>query len=227
VRLAIIVPVYNEAATIVEVVQRLRSVPLDKEIIVVDDASTDGTADALAALNAPDVKLLRHTRNQGKGAAIRTAIPAVTADAVVIQDADLEYLPEELPQLIKPLEEGRAQVVYGSRFLGSLQGMRFANYLVNKLLALTASLLYGQRITDEATCYKLFRADLLKSLPLTCQRFEFCPEVTALVRRRGIPILEVPITYRGRTVQAGKKIRLADAWEAFATLLKYRFARVR
>ena len=106
-----------------------------------------------------------------------------------------------------------------------MEGMRFANYLANKLLAWTATLLYGQRITDEATCYKLFRSDVLKALPLTCERFEFCPEVTARVRRRGIRILELPITYRGRTVQAGKKIRLADAWEAMATLLKYRFVR--
>lgn len=224
-RLAIIVPVYNEAATIVEVVQRLRAVPIEKEIILVDDASTDGTAEVLAALHGPDVKVLRHERNRGKGAAIRTAIPAVTAEAVVIQDADLEYMPEELPGLLKPLEEGRASVVYGSRFLGTMEGMRFANYLANKLLAWTATLLYGQRITDEATCYKLFRSDVLKALPLTCERFEFCPEVTARVRRRGIRILELPITYRGRTVQAGKKIRLADAWEAMVTLLKYRFVR--
>lgn len=208
-----------------EVVQRLRAVPIEKEIILVDDASTDGTAEVLATLSGPDVKVLRHERNRGKGAAIRTAIPVVTAEAVVIQDADLEYMPEELPGLLKPLEEGRASVVYGSRFLGTMEGMRFANYLANKLLAWTATVLYGQRITDEATCYKMFRSDVLKSLPLTCERFEFCPEVTARVRRRGIRILELPITYRGRTVQAGKKIRLADAWEAMVTLLKFRFVR--
>jgi glycosyltransferase involved in cell wall biosynthesis len=224
VRLAIIVPVYNEAATIREVVRRLLAVPVDKEIIIVDDASTDGTAEVLAGIRAPGLKILRHPVNRGKGAAIRTAIGAVTSDAVVIQDADLEYMPEELPSLLKPVEDGRAQVVYGSRFRGRLENMQFANYLVNKLLALTASLLYRQRITDEATCYKLFRADLLKSLPLVCRRFEFCPEVTAKVRRRGIRILELPITYRGRTRKAGKKIRPIDAWEAMIVLLRYRLA---
>ncbi len=224
-RLAIVVPVYNEAATVVPLIERLRSIQIDKEIIVVDDASTDGTTAALAGLNYPDVKILRHDINRGKGAAIRTAISAVTADAVVIQDADLEYTPEELPGLLAPVAEGRAEVVYGSRFLGSIEGMRLANYIINKILAAIATILYGQRITDEATCYKLFSARLLKSLPLACQRFEFCPEVTALVRRRGIAILELPISYRGRTVEAGKKIRATDAWDAIATLLKYRFTR--
>lgn len=222
-RLAIIVPVYNEAATVAQLVSRLRTVPLDKEIIIVDDGSTDGTARELRKLAGTDVKILRHEKNQGKGAAIRTAIPAVTAEAVVIQDADLEYMPEELPGLLQPIAEGKADVVYGSRFRGTREGMAFPNLVINKILALTATVLYGQRITDEATCYKLFRADLLKSLPLACRRFEFCPEVTALVRRRGVRILELPITYHGRTVKAGKKIRPRDAWDAMWTLFKYRF----
>jgi glycosyltransferase involved in cell wall biosynthesis len=221
-KLAIIVPVYNEAGTIAEVVGRLRAVPLDKEIVVVDDGSTDGTWEALTRLAGPGLTLLRHERNRGKGAGIRTALGAVTAEAVVIQDADLEYQPEDLPSLLAPVAEGRADVVYGSRFLGTLVGMRFANYLANKILAWTTTILYGQRISDEATCYKLFRTSLLKSLPLDCERFEFCPEVTARVRRRGVRILELPITYRGRTVEMGKKIRLTDAWEAFATLVRFR-----
>ena len=225
-KLAIIVPVYNEAATIAEVVARLRSVPLDKEIVVVDDGSADGTWEALQPLAGPDLKLLRHPRNRGKGAAIRTALAAVTAEAVVIQDADLEYQPEELPALLAPVASGRADVVYGSRFRGTIDGMRLSNYLANKILAWTASILFRARITDEATCYKLFRTSLLKSLPLVSERFEFCPEVTARVRRRGIRIHEVPITYRGRTVAMGKKIRLADAWEAFYTLVKFRLSRV-
>ncbi len=223
-KLAIIVPAYNEAATIAEVVTRLRALPIEKEIIVVDDASTDGTADALAGLRGPDLVVLRHERNQGKGAAIRTGIAAVTAPAVVIQDADLEYDPSDLLRLLEPVKNNRADAVYGSRFLGVLEGMRFMNYLANKILAWAATLLYGQRITDEATCYKLFRSELLKSLPLVCRRFEFCPEVTARVRRRGIRILELPIDYRGRTVAAGKKIRMSDMLEALGTLLRYRFS---
>jgi glycosyltransferase involved in cell wall biosynthesis len=224
-KLAIVVPVYNEAATIAEVVERLRRVPLDKEIVAVDDGSRDGTWEALGRVAGGDVKVLRHDRNRGKGAAIRTALEAVTAEAVVIQDADLEYQPEDLPALLAPVAEGRAEVVYGSRFLGTIEGMRYSNYLANKILAWTATILFGQRITDEATCYKLFRTDVLKGIPLVSERFEFCPEVTARVRRRGIRILELPITYRGRTVAMGKKIRLADAWEAFYTLLRWRLSR--
>lgn len=224
-KLAIIVPVYNEAGTIAEIVARLKAVPLDKEIVVVDDGSTDGTWEALEPLAGGEVKVLRHARNRGKGAGIRTALGAVTAEAVVIQDADLEYQPEELPILLAPVAAGRADVVYGSRFRGSLEGMRFANYLANKVLAWTATILFGQRITDEATCYKLFRTDVLKAIPLVSERFEFCPEVTARVRRRGLRIQEIPITYRGRTVAMGKKIRLNDAWEAFYTLWRWRLAR--
>ena len=224
-KLAIIVPVYNEASTIAEIVRRLRAVPLDKEIVVVDDGSTDGTWETLGAVTGGDLKVLRHERNRGKGAGIRTALDAVTAEAVVIQDADLEYQPEELPGLLAPVAAGRADVVYGSRFKGTLEGMRFANYLANKVLAWTATLLFGQRITDEATCYKLFRTSVIRSIPLVSERFEFCPEVTARLRRRGIRILELPITYRGRTEAQGKKIRLADAWEAFYTLVRWRLAR--
>ena len=223
-KLAVIIPAFNEAATIAEVVARVRAVPLAKEILVVDDASTDGTGAVLAGLAGPDLTVLTHPRNRGKGAAIRTALGAVTAEAVVVQDADLEYLPEELPRLLEPVAAGRAEIVYGSRFLGSLDGMRFANYLANKILAWEATLLFGQRITDEATCYKLFRTSVLRSIPLVCERFEFCPEVTARARRRGYRILELPITYRGRTVEAGKKIRLTDAWEAFATLVRWRLS---
>jgi dolichol-phosphate mannosyltransferase len=222
VKLAVIVPVFNEAATIAEVVGRIRAVPMDKEIIVVDDASTDGTDRVLAGLSGPDLTVLRHGANQGKGAAIRTAIPRVTAGAAVIQDADLEYGPEQLPALLKPIEEGKATVVFGSRFAGTVTGMRLANYVANKLLAWTASLLFGQRITDEATCYKMFRTETLRSLPLECRRFEFCPEVIGRIRRRGIPIMELPIEYRGRTVAAGKKIRLKDSWDAFAELVRMR-----
>jgi glycosyltransferase involved in cell wall biosynthesis len=222
VRLAIIVPVFNEAATVVEIVRRLLSVPLDAQVVLVDDGSTDGTAEELQKISNPRLRVIRHATNMGKGAAIVTGIGAVTADAIVIQDADLEYSPEELPRLLEPVARGEADVVYGSRFLGRMENMRFANYLANTILTWTANILYGARLTDEATCYKLFRADLLKSIPLTCKRFEFCPEVTARVRRRGITIRELPITYLGRTKTAGKKIGIRDAWKAFLTLLKYR-----
>ncbi len=222
--LAVVVPAFNEADTIAEVVARLRALPIHPQIVVVDDASTDGTDRVLSGLSGPDLTVIRHPANRGKGAAIRTALPAVSAEAVVIQDADLEYLPEELPALLAPVASGSADVVYGSRFLGHLSGMRFANYLANKILAWTASLLFLRRITDEATCYKLFRTSVLRSMPLVCERFEFCPEVTARAIRRGLRIHELPITYRGRTVEAGKKIRLTDAWEAFFTLVRWRLA---
>jgi len=222
-KLAIIVPVFNEALTIKEMVQCLRAVQIDKEIIVVDDASTDGTTDALKAVEGPDLLVLRHETNMGKGAAIRTALARVTAEAVVIQDADLEYDPEQLPELLKPIAGGQADAVYGSRFLGSIEGMRLANYLANKILSWTATFLYGQLITDEATCYKMFRTDLIRSMPLECKRFEFCPEVTARTLLKKVQILELPINYRGRTTLEGKKINLMDAFSAFATLLKYRF----
>jgi glycosyltransferase involved in cell wall biosynthesis len=222
--LAVVVPAYNEADTIAEVVTRLRALEPRPQIIVVNDASTDGTDRVLAEMASPDLVVLHHPVNRGKGAAIRTALGAVTAEAVVIQDADLEYLPEELPGLLAVLERGGADVVYGSRFLGRLSGMRFANWLANKILAWTATLLFFRRITDEATCYKMFRTSVLRGIPLVCERFEFCPEVTARVIRRGIRIVERPITYRGRTVEAGKKIRLTDAWEAFFTLVRWRLA---
>ena len=224
-KLAVIVPAFNEATTINEVVRRLRAVPMDKEIIVVDDASTDGTDAELEKVAGPDLIVIRHEHNQGKGAAIRTALPHVTAEAVVIQDADLEYAPEQLPSLLEPIAEGRADAVYGSRFMGSIEGMRLANYLANKMLAWTATILYGQVITDEATCYKMFRTDLIRSMPLECKRYEFCPEVTARTLLKKVHILELPIDYRGRTVLEGMKINLSDAFSAFATLVKYRLRR--
>jgi dolichol-phosphate mannosyltransferase len=220
-KLSVVIPVYNERETIVEALRRVKAVPLEKEIIVVDDASTDGSGELLA--QDPDIRLLRHAENRGKGSAIRTALAAVTGDVVIIQDADLEYDPEDYPLLVGPIRRGAARVVYGSRFLRGRPRMRRTHWLCNRLLALAANLLYGARITDEATCYKVFDAALLRELPLVCRRFEFCPEVTAKLRRRGIAIHEVPIRYTARTFDAGKKIRAWDAVEAFWTLLRYRF----
>jgi glycosyltransferase involved in cell wall biosynthesis len=227
-RLSVLVPAYNERETIVEALRRVRAAGEEAgiilEIIVVDDASTDGTADLLAAETG--IRVLTQPKNMGKGAGIRAALQQVTGDLVIVQDADLEYDPRDYAALIAPILQGQARVVYGSRFLrGRPLNMMPANYLCNRLLALATNLLFGARITDEATCYKAFDAGLLREIPLTCTRFEFCPEVTAKVLRRGERILEVPIHYKGRPTDAGKKIRWWDAIEAFWTLLKYRFLR--
>jgi glycosyltransferase involved in cell wall biosynthesis len=227
--LTVIIPAYNERDTIQAALARVRLLAEDPrlaaplEIIVVDDASTDGTAELLE--QEPDVVLLRHTRNQGKGTAIRTALARVTGDVVAIQDADLEYDPNDLPKLVEPIARGEARVVYGSRFLAGRPAMALPNYICNRLLALTANALYGSRLTDEATCYKVFDAALIRSLPLTCQRFEFCPEVTARVRRQGERILELPISYHPRSYDSGKKIRWWDGVEAMWTLVKFRFTK--
>jgi dolichol-phosphate mannosyltransferase len=220
-KLSVIVPACNERETIVEALRRVKAAPGEKEIIVVDDGSTDGTRELLEA--DPDIRLICHPKNQGKGAAIRTALAAATGDVVIIQDADLEYDPADYAALVDPIRRGEARAVYGSRFLRGRPDMRWPNYLCNRLLALAANLLYGAGITDEATCYKAFDAGLIRDLPLRCERFEFCPEVTAKVRRRGVRIHEVPIRYTARSFDAGKKIRAWDAVEAFWTLLRYRF----
>ena len=222
-KLSVIIPAYNEIDTIEESIARVRQVKLDQEIIVVDDCSTDGTRELLQQL--PDIKLVLHERNMGKGMAIRTALGYVTGDIVIIQDGDLEYDPQDFPAMVEPISSGRADVVYGSRFLTSKPRMRLPNYIANRGLAITASILFRTRITDEATCYKAFRADLIKSLNLTCRRFEFCPEVTAKLLRRGVKITEVPIRYAARSSQLGKKIGWWDGIVAFWTLFKYRFMR--
>lgn len=197
------------------------------EMVVVDDASTDSTPDRLSAYEGqPGITLMRHPANRGKGAAIRTGLAAVTGDMVIIQDADMEYDPGDYPRLIEPIESGRADVVYGSRFKGKWENMAYPNLVANKMLAWAATILYGKRITDEATCYKVFRTDILKSFDLECERFEFCPEVTARMARGGYRYVEVPISYCGRTVEAGKKIRATDGLEAIWTLLRFRFKRL-
>ena len=217
------IPVYNEADTILETLSRVADVKLEKEIIVVDDCSTDGTRDILK--KAPGIVLLLHEKNMGKGMAIRSALKEVTGDIVIIQDADLEYDPNDYHAVIEPIITLEADVVYGSRFLAGKPRMNPANYLANRILAIASNLLFSAGITDEATCYKAFKADLLRSIDLKCTRFEFCPEVTAKVRRKGIKIHEVPISYSSRTMAQGKKINWWDGVTAIWTLVKYRIIR--
>lgn len=222
-KLSVIIPVYNEVETIGETITRVKRVDIEKEIIVVDDCSTDGTRELLK--KASDIKLDFHECNMGKGMAIRSALGLATGDIIVIQDADLEYNPDDYHILIEPIITGKADVVYGSRFLKSKPKMRLGNYIANRVLAIASNILFGSHITDEATCYKAFRADLIKNLPLTCRRFEFCPEVTAKILRSGVRIAEVPIRYTARNWAQGKKIGWWDGVVALWTLIKYRFVR--
>ena len=231
-KLTVIIPAYNERATIEEIIRRVKQAPIDadlrveKEIIVVDDGSTDGTREILARIaeEDPDITVLMHDRNQGKGAAIRTALQHASGDYIVIQDADLEYDPREYSVLLRPLGEGKADVVYGSRFLGPHRAFLFLHYLGNKFLNLVTNILYDTILTDMETCYKMFRADVIKNIPLKARGFEFEPEVTAKVLKRGYRVFEVPISYSGRDFAEGKKIHpWKDGLRALWTLIKYRF----
>ena len=222
---SIVIPVYNEAPYVTAVLDAVRGAALPpgvrREIVCVNDGSSDGTRAILDAYGEGIV--VHHSPvNGGKGTAIRLGLERVTGDVVVIQDADLEYDPADYTALVTPILEGRATVVYGSRFLGSCEGMQWPNRTVNRVLAWLVRVLYRQAITDEATCYKAFRADVVQGLPLRCERFEFCPEVTALLSRRGHRIVEVPIRYRARTTNQGKKIRWTDAVVAAWTLVSLR-----
>lgn len=224
-KLSVIIPVYNEEHTLRQLLDKVLRVPLEKEVILVDDCSTDNTRDVIKEyVKLPNVFAAYHEKNAGKGMAIRTGIKFITGDAVIIQDADLEYEPEDYPRLLAPIASGEASVVYGSRELGTRnKHSYFSFYLGGKLLSWLTNILYGSSITDEPTCYKVFTTEVLKSIPLTCTRFEFCPEVTAKVLRRGIRIVEVPIHYYPRTKSEGKKIRWRDGVEAITTLIRCRF----
>jgi glycosyltransferase involved in cell wall biosynthesis len=227
VKLSVLMPVFNERSTLGEILSQVRAVELpdiDKEIIVVDDGSTDGSAEILdSEAQGGDLRVFHHEKNRGKGAAIRTAIEQATGDILLIQDADLEYDPRDYPTLIRPILEGRVDVVYGSRFLGPRKAMLFWHMLGNKLLTLTTNILYNTILSDMETCYKCFRAEVVKDIPLRAKRFELEPELTAKILKRGHRIFEVPISYYGREYDDGKKISWRDAPLAFWTLIKYRF----
>lgn len=228
-KISILIPVYNEFRTLPQVLQRVVEAPLpegyEKEIIIVDDGSTDGTTELLQQYEHSPLMLVHHSVvNFGKGAALRVGIAKATGDIILIQDGDLEYDPNDYPKILDPICRGEADVVYGSRFLQEFQGMKWANWLANRILTATSNLLFAANITDEATAYKAFRTDVIRSLDLKCLRFEFCPEVTAKVRRLGFRIHEVPIYYNPRSILEGKKIRWHDGVDALWTLLKYRTA---
>ena len=223
-RLSVVIPVYNEAATIREILERVRAVEIPKEVIVVDDGSTDGTREILRALSLPDVQVAFHDRNQGKGAALRTGFARVKADVVLIQDADLEYDPSDYPRLLRPILEGKADVVYGSRFGGEVHRVLFFwHYVGNRLLTMLSNVFTNLNLSDMETCYKVFRADLLKRLRLRSRRFGFEPEFTVKVARLGCRIYEVPVSYHGRGYESGKKITWKDGVSAMACIVWYRF----
>ncbi|MHB8637271.1 MAG: glycosyltransferase family 2 protein [Fimbriimonadaceae bacterium] len=221
----VIIPALDEEETISAVLDRVLALPITKQVVVVNDGSCDRTGDILAGYD-DRVTVLTNAARTGKGSAIRQALSIATGEVVVIQDADLEYLPEELPLVVEPILSGAANVVLGTRFAHGLPpAMAFPNKVVNVLLAWSVRLLYFRRVTDEATCYKAVRRTVLLRMNLTCHRFEFCPELVAKAIRLGETIVEVPISYTPRSKTAGKKIRWTDAPEAFWTLLRHRFSR--
>jgi glycosyltransferase involved in cell wall biosynthesis len=225
--LTVVIPVYNERATVAEIIRRIRAVeiPLTLQVIVVDDGSSDGSDKVLQALEDSTVRVIRHTHNQGKGAAIRTGMEAMTGDLLLIQDADLEYDPDDWPRLLEPILKGKARVVYGSRFTGERKNMLPLHWFGNRMLSLVTNILYSSTLSDMETCYKLFDAEVLKGITLVSDRFEFEPEITAKVMRRGFRIYEVPISYAGREANEGKKITWRDGFGAMAALIRFRFTK--
>ncbi len=223
-KLSVVIPVYNEISTIQEILNRVRSAPQDKEIIVVDDGSTDGTREWLEKLTAEDVKVLFHSENKGKGAALRTGFEQATGDIVIIQDADLEYDPRDYDCLIGPILDGRADVVFGSRFLGGPHRVLFFwHYVGNKVLTILSNMFTNLNLTDMETGYKVFRASLLKEIMIRSSRFGFEPEITAKFAKLKCRIYEVPISYSGRVYEEGKKITWRDGLAALFHVIRFKF----
>ncbi len=227
-KLSVIVPIFNERSTVVEILRRMRAVelPIECEIVLVDDGSSDGTAQVLAQLRDSTVRVITHDRNQGKGAAVRTGLEHVTGDLVLIQDADLEYDPDDWPKLLAPVFRGKATVVYGSRFTGERRNMLYQHWLGNRLLSFVTNVLYNTTLSDMETCYKLFDRRIFDGITLQSDRFDFEPEITAKVLRKGIRIYEVPISYTGREFHEGKKITWRDGFAALVALIRFRFSRL-
>jgi glycosyltransferase involved in cell wall biosynthesis len=225
-KLSIVIPVFNERNTVVEIVRRVRQVELpgdlDRELIIVDDGSTDGTREVLDQLRDSTVRIIKNPVNRGKGHALRTGFAAATGDLVIVQDADLEYDPEDFPRLINPVLRGKARVVYGSRFTGERRNMLFLHWVGNRFLSLLTNVLYNSTLSDMETCYKLFDRELLNTLTLVSDSFEIEAEVTAKLLKRRVRIYEVPISYAGREFDEGKKITWRDGITALWTLLKFR-----
>jgi glycosyltransferase involved in cell wall biosynthesis len=224
-KISVIIPAYNERNTIVELLRRVEATGVASEILVIDDGSTDGTREILEAYSQNKLyRIILHPVNQGKGAAVRTGIENAQGEVVIIQDADLEYDPREYPNLLRPIEEGIADVVYGSRFLGGARRpILFWNMVANKILTLITNILYNNILTDMETGYKIFRREVVQGIPLHARRFEFEPEFTAKILKRRVRIFEVPISFNPRDYSEGKKIHMQDAFEAMWALFKYRF----
>ncbi|HEY5530420.1 MAG TPA: glycosyltransferase family 2 protein [Candidatus Anoxymicrobiaceae bacterium] len=225
-KLSVIMPVYNERNTIQEILRRVRTVDIGeivKEIIVVDDGSTDGTPDILKLEEDSTVKVLKHKVNQGKGAAIRTGLGAATGDFIIIQDADLEYDPDDYRTLLAPILKKKAEVVYGSRFTGEHRNMLYWHMLGNKFLSFMTNVLYNTTVSDMETCYKLFTREALEGIEIKSDKFNFEPEITAKILKKKIRVYEVPVSYAGREYEEGKKITWRDGFSALWALVKYRF----